>query len=89
MLVILWLGVAAELIFFPALLAGPLGVVFKPRKQKEMEETGPQLTLHSPSEPAFEPLGINADEPHSVPAPASKAALLGQLRQDSPHSRKK
>lgn len=31
MLTILWMGVAAELIFFPALLAGPLGCVFKPR----------------------------------------------------------
>jgi predicted RND superfamily exporter protein len=33
MLVILWLGAIAELIFFPALLAGPLGAMFKPRKQ--------------------------------------------------------
>jgi predicted RND superfamily exporter protein len=32
MLVILWLGAIAELIYFPALLAGPLGSVFKPRK---------------------------------------------------------
>lgn len=32
MLVILWLGAVAELIYFPALLAGPLGRVFKPRK---------------------------------------------------------
>lgn len=35
MLVILWMGVVAELIFFPALLAGPLGLVFKPRKKKD------------------------------------------------------
>ena len=34
MLVILWLGAVAELIYFPALLAGPLGRVFKPRKKK-------------------------------------------------------
>jgi uncharacterized protein len=33
MLVILWLGAVAELIYFPALLAGPLGMVFKPRKK--------------------------------------------------------
>ena len=33
MLVILWLGAVAELIYFPALLAGPLGLVFKPRKK--------------------------------------------------------
>jgi hypothetical protein len=31
MLAILWTGMIAELIFFPALLAGPLGAVFKPR----------------------------------------------------------
>lgn len=39
MLTILFAGVAAELIFFPALLAGPLGACFKPRKQ---EEANPQ-----------------------------------------------
>jgi len=32
MLTILFMGVVAELIFFPALLAGPLGRVFRPRK---------------------------------------------------------
>src|SRR5205085_7134386 len=31
MLVILWLGAVAELIYFPAILAGPLGRCFKPR----------------------------------------------------------
>jgi hypothetical protein len=31
MLTILFAGVAAELIFMPALLAGPLGRVFRPR----------------------------------------------------------
>ena len=35
MLVILWLGAVAELIFFPALLAGPLGAMFKPRKKAD------------------------------------------------------
>lgn len=34
MLTILWLGVVAELVFFPALLAGPLGAFFQPRKYK-------------------------------------------------------
>jgi len=38
MLVILWLGAIAELIYFPALLAGPLGNVFKPRKRAGTEE---------------------------------------------------
>jgi hypothetical protein len=40
MLVILWLGAVAELIFFPALLAGPLGRVFKPRKKTGHETDG-------------------------------------------------
>jgi hypothetical protein len=31
MLTILWAGAVAELIYFPALLAGPLGMFFKPR----------------------------------------------------------
>jgi predicted RND superfamily exporter protein len=90
MLVILWLGVIAELIFFPALLAGPLGLVFKPRTKKkaETEPATPQLVLHSPEEPTFEPVAAAEPEIHSVPAPASKAALLGHLRQDSPHGRK-
>jgi predicted RND superfamily exporter protein len=41
MLVILWLGAVAELIYFPALLAGPLGLVFKPRKK-----ASPRRTVH-------------------------------------------
>ncbi|MCU0961615.1 MAG: MMPL family transporter [Pirellulaceae bacterium] len=32
MLAILWTGMIAELVFFPALLAGPLGRIFKPRR---------------------------------------------------------
>jgi hypothetical protein len=37
MLVILWLGAVAELIYFPALLAGPLGMVFKPRAKPAVD----------------------------------------------------
>jgi predicted RND superfamily exporter protein len=92
MLVILWAGVVAELIFFPALLAGPLGVVFKPRKQKD--------NGHQPAEPAaaLQPTTFAAvSEPEAeadandraVPAPAGKAALLQHLRQDNSHSRKR
>ena len=82
MLAILWAGVVAELIFFPALLAGPLGVVFKPRKHAS-EET-----------PAADPVAIGitvitqAAEERAVPAPAGKAALLNHLRQDVSHGRK-
>jgi hypothetical protein len=39
MLVILWLGAVAELIYFPALLAGPLGLVFRPRKKATSPRT--------------------------------------------------
>ncbi len=35
MLAILWVGVVSELLFFPALLAGPLGRAFKPRRPIE------------------------------------------------------
>ena len=47
MLVILWLGAIAELIFFPALLAGPLGAMFKPRK-KVGQATGPAPVASGP-----------------------------------------
>ena len=39
MLTILWAGVVAELIYFPALLAGPLGLVFKPSKASPFHES--------------------------------------------------
>lgn len=41
MLTILFAGVVAELVFYPALLAGPLGAVFKPRRkvQRPHDET--------------------------------------------------
>jgi predicted RND superfamily exporter protein len=82
MLVILWAGVVAELIFFPALLAGPLGVAFKPRKLKEEANPTPAET-----QPALSLVTENAEE-RAVPAPAGKAALLNHLRQDNSHSRK-
>jgi predicted RND superfamily exporter protein len=47
MLVILWLGAVAELIFFPALLAGPLGAMFKPRK-KPGQSAGPAPATAGP-----------------------------------------
>jgi hypothetical protein len=82
MLAILWAGVVAELIFFPALLAGPLGVVFKPRKSAADAPTADPLAdaVAVITEPAV--------EDHAVPAPAGKAALLGHLRQDASHGRK-
>jgi hypothetical protein len=43
------MGAIAELIFFPALLAGPLGRVFKPRKKQE------QTTVGEPTAPTGPP----------------------------------
>lgn len=91
MLVILWAGVIAELIFFPALLAGPLGVVFKPRKHAADPGHGPAEPAAS-LQPATFAVVSEADaepEERAVPAPAGKAALLQHLRQDSSHGRKR
>lgn len=82
MLAILWAGVVAELIFFPALLAGPLGVVFKPRKLAE------ETPVADPLANAVAVITEPVVEDHAVPAPAGKAALLGHLRQDASHGRK-
>jgi len=88
MLIILWMGVVAELIFFPALLAGPLGVVFKPRKRKE-DDLAPTPELQSPLETVPAPMMVASEATESsVPQPAGKAALLNHLRQDSTHSRR-
>jgi hypothetical protein len=83
----LWMGVVAELIFFPAILAGPLGVVFKPRKLKtdaNHDGTASQISLEA-STSIVEP----HEEERAVPAPAGKAALLNHLRQDNSHQRKR
>jgi hypothetical protein len=50
MLVILWLGAVAELIYFPALLAGPLGRVFRPRL-KPASAAGEHASSEVPAEP--------------------------------------
>jgi len=96
MLVILWMGVIAELIFFPALLAGPLGLVFKPRKKKESARPmHPELIGATPEElaaaraeaaaatPADDGTQERTDQGHpgGVPAP-SKTGVLRSLRQD-------
>jgi uncharacterized protein len=89
MLIILWAGVVAELIFFPALLAGPLGVVFKPRKHASDAGHNPaeQATALEPA--TFAVVSEPEDEERAVPAPAGKAALLNHLRQDNSHGRKR
>jgi predicted RND superfamily exporter protein len=89
MLVILWLGAIAELIYFPALLAGPLGSVFKPRKRKasqpEATHAQPQLlVVHREDEPAEEAAAASG---HSAPPPHTGAAPARHVRKDLPHRR--
>ena len=85
MLVILWLGAIAELIYFPALLAGPLGVVFKPKKRQPGEHDAatpqPQLAIVRHDDEA-EGDGHPAPPPHS-----GSAAPARHVRQDTPHRR--
>lgn len=92
MLTILWMGVAAELIFFPALLAGPLGCVFKPRPKAagaeghEEDATSEKLVAEAESEtielpdPGFTPGGAT---PHSQRGQkVSPSTMIRNLRQD-------
>jgi len=51
MLVILWLGAVAELIYFPALLAGPLGRVFRPRLKPSQAGSRTDRFDEAPAEP--------------------------------------
>jgi hypothetical protein len=46
MMTILLAGVVAELVMMPAILAGPLGTVFKPQRREEAPPTVP--TPHVP-----------------------------------------
>jgi predicted RND superfamily exporter protein len=100
MLVILWLGAVAELLYFPALLAGPLGSVFKPRMKKAEEgheahgttepET-PRLTVVHRDEPVEEPEAaftiVGAAEPIMPPHHSNNSGALRHLRQDNSHRR--
>lgn len=102
MLVILWLGAIAELIYFPALLAGPLGLVFKPRPQRVPAVPGasaartarevptPPLAvvgaLQEPGEPAEVPSASASDGPPSLSA--SPSLPHRHLRTDAPHRRR-
>jgi predicted RND superfamily exporter protein len=88
MLTILWAGVAAELIYFPALLAGPLGAVFTASKHAHGHETPAHPTVSTP-QPALEPVPMDLDEPVDEPStpgtvkfPLVKPHLV---RRDGPH----
>ncbi|HZN33751.1 MAG TPA: MMPL family transporter [Pirellulaceae bacterium] len=93
MLVILWAGAIAELIYFPAILAGPLGRVFQPRKQPATE---PQPAAEDKSQPQFQVVHHD-DEPeeslaaHSgnghPPPPHTGKAPHRQIRADAAHRR--
>jgi uncharacterized protein len=97
MLVILWLGAVAELIYFPALLAGPLGLVFKPRKKAaehgshlpDSEPRQPQLVLVHDDDVGDDELSIAATDGggHPLAMPHGKTGQHRQLRPDAPHRR--
>jgi hypothetical protein len=93
MLVILWLGAVAELIYFPALLAGPLGMVFRPRRKTFVVHDGhlpAGAEIEEPRQPQLQVVhhddaGDEADEPLSVVAAEGDAG--GQLA-PPPHTAK-
>jgi hypothetical protein len=93
MLTILWAGVVAELIFFPALLAGPLGRVFKPRKKKAGDgshdasghgSTTEILSAVSDETPVSQAAGGSglASGMHATPG---RSNILRSLRHDNSH----
>lgn len=96
MLVILWMGAVAELIFFPAILAGPLGLVFKPRKRAEKRTDDahptkmepPMLQIVRDEDLAGEESAEEADDTTpSGPRPHTpkRSGQFGHLRKDAPH----
>jgi hypothetical protein len=98
MLSILWMGVVAELIFFPALLAGPLGAFFQPRPRKADAAGNPATgnTVVGNTHIVLESQLVTAlaghdeaDHPHdAVPPPhRSKTGVPQSLRHDSSHNR--
>jgi predicted RND superfamily exporter protein len=102
MLVILWAGAIAELVYFPAILAGPLGMVFKPRKKlaanqetgldspESLESRQPQLQIVHHDEPAEEIAlvdGAAASQPAQGPHTAGRSGSRRQVRPDAPHRR--
>ena len=95
MLVILWMGAIAELIFFPAILAGPLGLVFKPRKRadKRTDDAHPveppmlqivrdeDLASEESTEEAEDQTSPSGPRPHTP----KRSGQFGHLRKDAPH----
>ncbi len=81
MLVILWLGAVAELIYFPALLAGPLGLVFKPRlkARRTAEEPRPEDDATESRQPQLT-IVHREDVPEDVGEPA--LSVVGESETD-------
>jgi predicted RND superfamily exporter protein len=77
MLTILWCGVVAELIYFPALLAGPLGSVFTPARGDHHPEGHGTPAPHIETDELEEPASIG-----TVKFPLVKPHLV---RRDGPH----
>lgn len=71
MLSILFAGVVAELIFYPALLAGPLGAVFKARKPNTPDQPA---TPSGPSEPETQPATLPLDNAKSRKSASKRIA---------------
>jgi predicted RND superfamily exporter protein len=92
MLTILWMGVVAELIFFPAILAGPLGLVFKPRKNRPaMASGGEPADAIEVQEPQDELIvegahGISASRGAAAATPHTKDRHLRLVREDGRHA---
>jgi uncharacterized protein len=77
MLTILWAGVVAELIYFPALLAGPLGSVFAPAKHGHEHDSAPSQEDLVETQEIEEPAAAG-----TVKFPRVKPHLV---RHDGPH----
>lgn len=91
MLSILWAGVVAELIFFPALLAGPLGLVFKPNKKGGLKPAHGEAESHEqPAAGQAQVETVRAEKtvkgPHAAPEPAAQPMARPHLKRgDAPH----
>lgn len=88
MLVLLFAALMGDLIFLPALLTGPLGRVFGPRKKKPRPDAPtdgplPEETAKRPDEGA-EHSEKAAEDDEAAAASPSKATTL-HLRRDIPH----
>jgi uncharacterized protein len=85
MLTILWAGVVSELIYFPALLAGPLGWVFKPRLQSGSDHHAAESNEHLDAAPESE-LELVAEQKiaNVVKFPLIKPHMV---RHDHPHGK--